>query len=92
MNIHISNLSLNVVESDLQRLFASFGEIKSVELVRDKLNNRSKGRAFIDMPVEKEGQKAILNLNGTDMMGRQITVSEIRYDPTYSTHSFDSKK
>ena len=74
MNIHISNLSLNVVESDLQRLFASFGEINSVELVRDKLNNRSKGRAFIDMPVEKEGQKAILNLNGTDMMGRQITV------------------
>jgi len=92
MNIHVSNLNLNVLESDLQRIFSLYGEVKSVELVRDKLNNRSKGRAFIDMPVDKEGQKAILQLNGSDIMGRQITVSEIRYDPTYSTHSFDSKK
>jgi RNA recognition motif-containing protein len=91
MNIHISNLNLNLIESDLQRLFAPYGEIKSVRLVRDKLNNRSKGRAFVDMPVDKEGQKAINSLDKSEVMGKTISVTEIRYDPSFSTHSFSTK-
>ncbi|MGZ5511604.1 MAG: RNA recognition motif domain-containing protein [Nitrososphaeraceae archaeon] len=58
MNIHVANLNLNLIESDLQRMFSPFGEVKTVNLIRDSLNNRSRGRAFIDMPVEKEGKKA----------------------------------
>ena len=88
MNIHVANLNLNLIESDLQRMFAPFGEVKSIQLVRDSLNNRSRGRAFIDMPVDKEGRKAILNLNGLEIKGKFIAVSEIMYDPGYSTYSF----
>lgn len=88
MNIHISNLNLSLIESDLQRLFVPYGEVKSVQLVRDKLNNRSRGRAFIDMPVEKEGQKAILDLDGVEIMGKPIKVSELSYDPSFSMHAF----
>ena len=88
MNIHVSNLNLNLIESDLQRIFAPFGEIKSVQLIRDKLNNRSRGRAFIEMPVEKEGRKAIISLHGSEVRGKLITVTEVRYDPGWSTYSF----
>ena len=88
MNIHVANLNLNLIESDLQRMFSPFGEVKTINLVRDSLNNRSRGRAFIDMPVEKEGRKAILNLNGLEIKGKFIVVSEIMYDPGYSTYSF----
>lgn len=88
MNIHVSNLNLNLIESDLQRMFSPFGEVKTINLIRDSLNNRSRGRAFIDMPVEKEGKKAILNLNGLEIKGKFIIVSEIMYDPGHSTYSF----
>jgi RNA recognition motif-containing protein len=88
MNIHVANLNLNLIESDLHRMFSPFGEVKTVNLIRDSLNNRSRGRAFIDMPVEKEGKKAILNLNGLEIKGKFIVVSEIMYDPGHSTYSF----
>ena len=79
MNIHVTNLNLNLIESDLQRLFTPFGEIRSIELVRDKLSNRSRGRAFVDMPVEKQGRNAILNLHGFQFAGRAIQVTEVPY-------------
>ncbi len=85
MNIHVSNLNLNLTESDLQRMFAPFGEVKLIELVRDKLNNRSRGRAYINMPVEVEGKNAVQSLNGQEIKGKLITVSEVSYDPSFST-------
>jgi RNA recognition motif-containing protein len=80
MNIHVTNLNLNLIEADLQRLFTPYGEVKSIELVRDKLNNRSRGRAFIDMPVEQEGKKAIINLHGFAFAGKTIMVTEAPYN------------
>ena len=80
--MHVSNLNLNLIESDLQRMFAHYGEVKSIELIRDKWSNRSKGTAFIDMPVEYEGQRALSNLNGNEVMGKPMQVSEVRYDPS----------
>ena len=75
MTIHISNLNLNIIEGDLQRLFTPYGEIRSIEVVRDKLNNRSKGKAIIQMPVKKEGEKAVISLNGFLFAGRLLVVA-----------------
>jgi len=75
MNIQITNIHLNVIEADLRRLFTPFGEVRTVELVRDKWNNRSKGRAVISMPLEKQAQAAILTLNGTVLAGKTIAVT-----------------
>jgi RNA recognition motif-containing protein len=79
MNIRVTNLNLNLIESDLQRLFTPFGEIRSIELIRDKLTNRFRGRAFIDMPVEKEGRNAIASLHGFLFAGKVIGATEIPY-------------
>jgi RNA recognition motif-containing protein len=80
MNIHITNLNLNLIEADLQRLFTPYGEVKTIELVRDKLNNRSRGKAYVDMPVEAEGRKALMNLNGIQFAGKTIIVTEAPYN------------
>ena len=78
MNIEITNIHLNIIEADLRRLFTPFGEVISVELVRDKWNNRSTGRALVNMPVDKQAQAAIITLNGTVLAGKPIAVAEFR--------------
>jgi RNA-binding protein 39 len=75
MNIEITNIHLNVIEADLRRLFTPFGEVAMVQLVRDKWNNRPTGRALVQMPVDKQGQAAIVTLHGTVLAGKTITVS-----------------
>lgn len=81
MQIHVSNLHSNLIEADIQRLFSHFGEVESVRLMRDKLNYRSLGRAFVEMPVRNEASQAIVGLNGNEVKGKKITVSEVTYDP-----------
>lgn len=77
MQIQVSNLHLNLVETDLQRIFKPYGEINTIAIQRDKYNNRSNGRAIVDMPVDKEAQKAILALNGMLLHGKAIVVSQL---------------
>lgn len=81
MNLHVSNLNSNIIESDLQRLFARFGEVTSVRLVRDKLNNRSLCHGYIDMPVQKQAEQAVATLDQLDVKGKRIKVTKVVYDP-----------
>jgi RNA recognition motif-containing protein len=81
MQIHVSNLHSNLIEADIIRMFSRFGEVDTVLLMRDKLNNRSLGRAFIEMPVEKDATQAIVSLHGNDVSGKRLTVSAVMYDP-----------
>ena len=88
MNIHVSNLNFNLIESDVLRLFSVFGEVISVQLVRDKMNNRSRGRAFVTMAIEAQGKNAIVHLNRQQVRGKSISVSEVTYNPGYNTYEF----
>ena len=87
MNIHVTNLHIKLVEADFISMFTHYGEVHSVILVRDKINHRPRGRAFINMPVDKQGKKAILSLNGQQINGKSIMVSEVRYDPNINSYS-----
>lgn len=78
MDIHISNLSLNLIDSDLLKLFTRFGIVNSAEVVRDKFNGRSKGNAFVSMPVETEAQQAITSLDQSIVDGKRISVMAVR--------------
>ena len=88
MNIHVSNLHVNVIEADLRKLFYKYGEVVSVNLIKDKLSNRSRGRAYVKMHTALEGKNAITALNGNLIHGKKIVVAELSYDPGSSTHSF----
>ncbi|WP_081155893.1 RNA recognition motif domain-containing protein [Niastella vici] len=78
MNIQVYNLGRDVSDSDLRRLFAVFGIVNSAEVVRDKLNGRSKGNGIIEMPVEHDAKRAIASLDQTMVDGKKISVSELR--------------
>lgn len=77
MHILVSNLSKNIINDDLLKLFSAFGEVSFSAVVRDKKNGRSKGRAFIEMPYEAQGEQAISALHGKSIDGKEISVQKI---------------
>lgn len=79
MNIHISNLSFNVLDSDLRKLFAPHGMIESAAVVRDRFNGRSKGVGLVEMVHDWEGSRAVAVLNQTVVDGKTITVRQVRF-------------
>jgi len=76
MKIFVGSLPYKVEEADLQELFAAYGEVSSVKIITDRETGRSKGFGFIEMADDEAGQKAIDGLNGTDIGGRTIAVSQ----------------
>ena len=78
MNIYVSNLSFAVKDEDLRDFFAEYGEVASAKVIMDKFTNRSRGFAFVEMPDEAAGQKAIQELDGATVDGRTIKVNVAR--------------
>jgi RNA recognition motif-containing protein len=83
MTIQVFNLSRNTNDSDLRKLFASFGVVNSAEVSRDKNNGRSKGNGVINMPIDNEARQAIASLDQTMMDGKKISVSELQLPPQW---------
>ena len=78
MNIYIGNLSYEVTEEDLQQAFEAFGQVESVNIIKDKFSGRSKGFGFVEMPDKANAQSAINELNGKELKGRTLNVNEAR--------------
>jgi RNA recognition motif-containing protein len=78
MNIYVGNLSPQVKDEDLQELFAEFGQVNSVKIIRDMFTSESKGFGFIEMKDNAGAQKAIEALNTKEVKGKKITVNEAR--------------
>lgn len=76
MTIQISNISLNMTDSDIRRLFIAFGTVDSVEVSRNKYNGRSNGVAQVMMPNETQARQAIVSLDQTVMDGKRVSVTE----------------
>ncbi len=81
MNIYVGNLSFDVKEENLQKVFEPFGQVSSVKIVMDKYSGQPRGFAFVEMPEKTEAQAAIENLNGKELMGRKINVNEAHPRP-----------
>ena len=78
MNIYVGNLNYNLKEEELSQLFAQYGEVTSVKIITDKFTGRAKGFGFVEMENDDEAQKAIDELDGSDVMGRNIKVNKAR--------------
>ncbi|MBA4852149.1 RNA-binding protein [Emticicia sp. BO119] len=83
MDIFVGSIPFKLKEKDLRALFEKYGEVTSVKIVKDKVTRQNKGFGFVDMPDEDAVRNAILDLNGTELMGRTIEVgiSEKKEDP-----------
>ncbi|MBC8276013.1 MAG: RNA-binding protein [Chloroflexi bacterium] len=78
MNIYVGNLSYEAAEEELREEFTAFGEVTSVNIIKDKYGGQSKGFAFVEMPLLSAGQAAINGLNGKILHSRQLAVSGAR--------------
>jgi RNA recognition motif-containing protein len=78
MNIYVANIAFKATDSDLKGLFEEYGEVTSAKIIMDKLSNRSRGFGFVEMSDDAAAKQAIENLNGADLLGKQIVVNEAR--------------
>jgi RNA recognition motif-containing protein len=76
--LFVGNLAFSTTGSDLEALFASAGTVESAAVVTDRDSGRSRGFGFVEMASAAEANKAIAELNGRDVGGRQINVSEAK--------------
>ena len=78
LNIYVGNLSFDATEADLERAFGEFGDVSSVNIIKDRETGRSRGFAFVEMRDGAQGREAIKELNLQEIAGRSVTVNEAR--------------
>jgi RNA recognition motif-containing protein len=77
--LYVGNLSYNVTEAELKEVFAEGGKnVVEVKIVLDRDTGRPRGFAFVEMGSDGEAAQAIETLNGREIQGRPISVSEAR--------------
>lgn len=74
--LFVGNLSFDVGEDELREVFAECGDVRSVAVPLDRYTNNPRGFAFVEMGSEGDCANAIQNLNGRDLRGRTLRVSE----------------
>lgn len=77
-NLFVGSLSWGVNDQQLEEFFASCGTVSSAKVIVDRESGRSKGFGFVEMGSDEEAAKAVAELNGKELDGRAITVSEAR--------------
>ena len=80
-NIFVGNLDFGATESSIRTLFERYGTVDRVSLVTDRDTGRSRGFAFVEMTDAAEADRAITELNGSDLNGRALNVNEARPKP-----------
>ncbi len=81
MKLHVGNLSKEVTDTQLGELAKQYGSVLSASVVTEKTTGESKGFGFIEFSTPEEGQAAITGLNGREVEGQAIKVSEARPKP-----------
>jgi RNA recognition motif-containing protein len=74
--LYVGNLGFDVTNQELQDEFGAVGAVESVAVITERETGRSRGFAFVEMATNADAQKAIQDLNGREIKGRAIRVSE----------------
>lgn len=72
--MYITNLNKDIKEADLEELFAQFGMIKSIKIVKDPFTKESRGFSFITYSNPNEANEAIKEMSGKTLQDRKIKV------------------
>ena len=78
MNIYVGNLPKTADEQAIRKLFEEHGEVTEVKLIKDKFTDELRGFGFVEMPSKADAEKAIQEVNGTELEGSTLTVNEAR--------------
>ena len=78
MKIYVGNLSFGTSNQDLNDLFGAIGAVESANVIEDRETGRSRGFGFVEMAEQADGERAISELNGKEVDGRQLKVNEAK--------------
>ena len=78
MKLYVGNLSFQTSSFELEELFGGFGQVESATVVEDRETGRSRGFGFVEMATAEDAEKAIAELNGKNVAGRDLKVSEAK--------------
>ncbi len=81
MNIYVGNLAQDVTEDDLRGVFEEFGQVQTINIIKDRFSGESKGFGFVEMPSNDEAKAAIEQANGAELKGKAIKVNEAHPRP-----------
>jgi cold-inducible RNA-binding protein len=81
MNIFVGNLSYATEDDGLRALFEQYGAVTSAKVIRSRESARSRGFAFVEMPNDEEARTAIAQVDGKELDGRPLKVSEAHKKP-----------
>jgi RNA recognition motif-containing protein len=76
MNIYVGNLPYETTEDELLEQFAPYGEVTSVNIIKDRHTGESRGFGFVEMRTKSAGEAAIAGLAGKEMGDRSLVVNE----------------
>ena len=78
MDIFIGNLPPDISPSELRALFEKFGQVTDVRLIKNQTSGKFKRYAFVEIPSEEDAQKAIEEMDGTEIRDTTLTVSQAK--------------
>lgn len=76
--LFVGSLAWTATDADLEEFFKAVGTVVSAKVIIDRETNRSKGFGFVEMSSDEEAKAAVDQLNGKDLAGRPVSVSEAR--------------
>ena len=86
--VYVGNINYDTSEDSLREMFTEFGEVSSVRIITDRFTGFSKGFAFVEMATDEEASSAITGLDGKEVDGRNIRVSEARSKPRQDSREY----
>lgn len=76
--LFVGSLAFTATDDDLAQFFSGVGTVVSAKVIVDRDTNRSKGFGFVEMSSDAEAKAAIEQLDGKELAGRPVNVSEAR--------------
>ena len=73
--LFVGGIPLEITEMEIAILFAQYGDVETIKIVRDKISRKCKGYAFVEMKTEEAALEATNSLNGSELGGRLLTLN-----------------
>ena len=90
MKLFVAGLPYDMDDAELMEFFEKFGTVTSARVTMDKETGKSRGFAFVEMPMEEEAREAIEGLNNLGI-GKKVMIvkpAEERRGPAAETSTY----
>ena len=78
MKLYVGNLPFSVDDNKLKEIFSPYGDVSEAVVIKDKFSGRSKGFGFVTLSDDAGAEKAIEEINGKEVDGRELKVNEAK--------------